>query len=52
MRPVHRSKTRGSEGFWCAAASLLLGADWPQRPLTPMPVPLRQADHHDLEAAR
>ena len=35
-----------------AAASLPLGADWPQRPLTPMPVPPLQADHHLLEAAR
>lgn len=45
MRPVHRSKTRGPKCFWCAATSLPLGADWPQRPLAPMPVPPLQADH-------
>ena len=39
MHSVHRSKTRGSKCFCCAATSLPLGADWPQRPLTPMPVP-------------
>jgi hypothetical protein len=52
LRPVHRSKTRGSKCFWSAAASLPLGADWPKRPLTPMSVPPLQADHHLLEAAR
>jgi hypothetical protein len=52
MRFVHRSKTRGSKCFCCAATSLPLGADWPQRPLTLMSVPPLQADHHLLEAAR
>jgi hypothetical protein len=35
MRSVHRSKTRGSKCFWCAATSLPLGADWPQQRLPP-----------------
>lgn len=52
MRPVHRSKTYGPKCIWCAATSLPLGADWPQRPLSPMTVPPLQADHHLLEAAR
>jgi hypothetical protein len=33
---VHRHKIRGPDFFWCAVASLPQGADWPQRPLTPM----------------
>ena len=33
---VHRHKTRGSDFFWCAAASFPQAADWPQRPLTQM----------------
>ena len=45
MRPVHKSKTRDSKCFCFAAEKLRLGADWPQCPLSPMPVPLRQADH-------
>ena len=45
MRPVPITKIRGSGCFCCAAASLPLGADWPQLPLTLMPVPPLQADH-------
>jgi hypothetical protein len=45
MHPVHKSKTRDSKCFCFAAEKLPLGADWPQCPLSPMPVPLRQADH-------
>ena len=33
---VQIHKTRGPDFFWCAVASLLQGADWPQRPLIPM----------------
>ncbi len=36
MHSVHRHKTRGSDFFWCAAASFPQAADWPQRPLTQM----------------
>jgi hypothetical protein len=35
MRPVHRSETRGTKCFWCAAAWLPLAADWLQQPLPP-----------------
>ena len=43
MCPVHRTKTRDSKCFCFAAEKLPLGAYWPQCPLSPMPVPLRQA---------
>ncbi len=43
LGPVHRTKTCGPKCFWCTATSLPLGADWPQRPLTPMTVPPLQA---------
>ena len=52
MRPLHKSKTRSSKCFCCAAALLPLGADWPHLPLIPMTSPPLQADHHLLEAAR
>jgi hypothetical protein len=52
MRPAHQFKTCGSKGFCCAASSLPLGADWPQRPLSPMPVSPLRADHHRVEVAR
>jgi len=45
LRPVPRTKIRGCKRFCCAAASLPLGADWPQHQLTPMPFPPLQADH-------
>ena len=43
MRWMHSLEERGSKGFASPTEEVPLGADWPQRPLSPMPVPPLQA---------